>query len=101
MVRWPLTASTAIFAFKSALYCLRCRFICLRFEAAILHLSRLSEFWGVAQNAAAAPPAPEVSVITASNEDTLIYNEYTAQTSSRKLFNAKRSPDTRRPSKQH
>jgi len=36
-------------------------------------------------NAAAPPPAPEVSVITVGGEDTPIYNEYTAQTFARDM----------------
>src|SRR5258708_2996133 len=72
MVRCPLTASTAIFAFKSALYCLRCRFVRLRFEAAILHLSGLSEFWGVAQCAALRVYCPGPSPVVRLNAaDTL------------------------------
>jgi len=39
----------------------------------------------IASNAAAPPPAPEVSVITVNGEDTPIYNEYTAQTFARDM----------------
>jgi hypothetical protein len=44
-------------AFQSAPYCLRCRFICLLSEAAILHLRDLSEFWGALHSRIGETPA--------------------------------------------